>query len=188
MPACPSTRTWLVRSASASARSRVRPSSRARAPANRRDWSRNVTAVTAATGSATAFKLADLVTIFKALPSQYRPRASWIINPDDFGSLASLVDTAGALVLPSLQGDPPSLFGRPVEVDANLAAPAANAKSLIFGDIATAYTIRRVAGVSVQRLEELHSDSGQLGYRARERVDGRVVLAEAARVLSHSAT
>jgi len=160
----------------------------ARAPANRRDWSRNVTAVTAATGSATAFKLADLVTIFKALPSQYRPRASWIINPDDFGSLASLVDTAGALVLPSLQGDPPSLFGRPVEVDANLAAPAANAKSLIFGDIATAYTIRRVAGVSVQRLEELHSDSGQLGYRARERVDGRVVLAEAARVLSHSAT
>jgi len=148
----------------------------------------NVTAVTAATGSATTYKLADLVAVYKAVPAPYRARATWIVHPDDFANLASLADTAGGLVLPGLQSDTPSLLGRPVEIDANLAAPAANAKSLIFGDIATAYTIRRVAGVSVQRLEELHSDSGQLGYRARERVDGRVVLADAARVLAHSAT
>jgi len=79
-------------------------------------------------------------------------------------------------------------LGRPVELDDNLAAPAANAKSLVFGDITAAYTVRRAAGVALQRLEELHSDSGQLGYRARERVDGRVVLADSARALAHSAT
>ena len=35
---------------------------------------------------------------------------------------------------------------------------------------------------------ELHSDNGQIGFRARSRVDGRVVLSDAARALAHSAT
>jgi hypothetical protein len=43
-------------------------------------------------------------------------------------------NTAGGLVLPGLQSDPPSLFGRPVYIDGYLPAPAANAKSIAFGD------------------------------------------------------
>ncbi len=148
----------------------------------------NVPLVTAATGSATAFKLADLTSLYRALPAAYRAKATWLINGDTFAGLASLADTAGALVLPALQGPSPSLFGRPVEIEPYLPAPAAGARSLIFGDLSSAYVIRRVSGVSVQRLEELHSDNGQLGFRGRERVDGRVVLADAARALAHSAT
>jgi HK97 family phage major capsid protein len=148
----------------------------------------NVPLVTAATGSAVSFKLADLVAVFKALPQAYRSRAAWLMNGDDFASLASLTDTAGGLVLPALQGPSPSLFGRPVELEAYLPAPAAGARSIIFGDVKACYAVRRVSGVSVQRLEEIYSDNGQLGYRARERVDGRVVLGDAARALAHSAT
>jgi len=147
-----------------------------------------VTAVTAATGSAVSFKLSDIVAVYKALPAAYRGRAVWIMNGDDFASLASLTDSAGGLVLPALQATEPSLFGRPVVVDAYLPAPAANAKSVLFADFSSAYVIRRVSGISVQRLEELHSDNGQLAFRGRERVDGRVVLADAARALQHSAT
>jgi HK97 family phage major capsid protein len=147
-----------------------------------------VAAVTAAVGSSTAFKLADLTSIYRAVPAPYRAKATWLVHPDDFAGLASLVDSSGGLVLPSLQGPSPSLFARPVELEPYLAAPAAGAKSLIFGDVRMAYTVRRVAGVSVQRLEELHSDNGQLAFRGRERVDGRVVLADAARALQHSAT
>jgi HK97 family phage major capsid protein len=147
-----------------------------------------VTAVVAAAGSAAAYKLADLASIYRALPAPYRAKATWLINGDTFAGLASLADTAGALVLPALQGPSPSLFGRPVEIEPYLPAPAAGARSLIFGDLSSAYVIRRVSGVSVQRLEELHSDNGQLGFRGRERVDGRVVLADAARALAHSAT
>jgi len=147
-----------------------------------------VTAVTAATGSATAYKLADLTSIYRAVPAPYRAKATWLVHPDDFAGLASLVDSSGGLVLPSLQSAAPSLFARPVEIEPFLPAPAANARSLIFGDIRLAYSIRRVAGISVQRLEELHSDNGQLGYRARERVDGRVTLGDACRALQHSAT
>jgi HK97 family phage major capsid protein len=146
------------------------------------------TVVTAATGSSTSYKLADLVTVYKALPAAYRPNATWLMNADDFGSLAGLVDTAGGLVLPSLQFDPPSLFGRPVLVSADLPTPAANAKSLAFGAWKRAYGIRRVNGVAFQRQDEVHSDTGQVGLRAHARCDGRPLLADAARILAHSAT
>jgi HK97 family phage major capsid protein len=114
--------------------------------------------------------------------------ASWLINGDDFAELAALADTAGGLVLPSLQFDPPSLFGRPVFISGDLPAPAANAKSLAIGDWKRAYGIRRVNGIELRRQEELHSDSGQVGYRTVARVDGRPLLTDAARILAHSAT
>jgi len=147
-----------------------------------------VAAVVAATGSAVSFKLSDIVAVYKSLPAAYRARAVWVLHPDALAGLGALTDSAGALVLPALQSSTPSLSTRPVEVDANLPAPAANARSVLFADFQSAYVIRRVSGISVQRLEELHSDSGQLGFRAQERVDGRVCLADAARVLQHSAT
>jgi HK97 family phage major capsid protein len=147
-----------------------------------------ITVVTAATGSATTFKLADLVAVFKAVPAQYRASASWLIAADDFAAVASLADSAGGLVLPSLQFDPPSLFGRPAYVDGYLPAPAANARSIVFGDFRLGYGIRRVQGVGLQRQDELHSDSGQVGFKAFARVDGRVLLADALRILQHSAT
>ena len=146
------------------------------------------TVVNAATGSSTSYKLADLVTVYKALPAAYRANATWLVNADDFGSLAGLVDTAGGLVLPSLQFDPPSMFGRPVLVSAELPTPAASAKSLAFGDWKRAYCVRRVKGVGLTRQEELHSDSGQVGYKLLARVDGRPLLSDAARILAHSAT
>jgi len=108
-------------------------------------------------------------------------------NADDFARLAGTADTAGGLVFPGLQFDPPSLFGRPVYI-AELPAPAASAKSLVFGDMKRAYGIRRVNGVTFQRQEELLSDSGQVGLRAYARCDGRALLAYAARTLAHSAT
>jgi HK97 family phage major capsid protein len=146
------------------------------------------TVVNAATGSSTSYKLADLLSVWSALPSGYRANASWLINADDFGKLAALVDTAGALVLPSLQFSPPGLFGRPVYITGELPAPAANAKSLVLADFQRAYAIRRVTGISMQRLDEIHSDLGQVGYRLIARSDGKVLLADAGRILAHSAT
>jgi len=79
-------------------------------------------------------------------------------------------------------------LGLPVYTDPDMAAPAANAKSLLVGDISRAYMIRRVDGFYMQRQDELHSDNGQVGFRGYHRVDGRVVLAAAAVALAHSAT
>jgi hypothetical protein len=95
---------------------------------------------------------------------------------------------AGGLVFPSLQFDPPSLMGRPVYISGDLPAPAANAKSLVFGDFKRAYAVRRVRNIGLIRYDELYSNTGQYAYRAFERVDGRHLIADAARILAHSAT
>jgi len=70
----------------------------------------------------------------------------------------------------------------------NLAAVGANAKSAIVGDFSKGYTIRRVNGVFMQRQNELHSDSGQVGFRSYLRLDGKVLLADALRVVAFAAT
>jgi HK97 family phage major capsid protein len=144
--------------------------------------------VNAATGSSVIYKAADLQAVYLALPAGYRGNASWLVNADDFGKLAGTTDSAGSLAFPSLHFDPPSIFGRPVFVSGDLPAPAASAKSLVFADFKRAYGVRRVNSVEMQRQDELHSDVGQVGYRARNRVDGRPLLADAARILAHSAT
>jgi HK97 family phage major capsid protein len=55
-------------------------------------------------------------------------------------------------------------------------------------DISAAYTVRRVTGLGLQRLEELYSNNGQVGYRLFWRLDGQPVDLAAAIVLRHSAT
>jgi HK97 family phage major capsid protein len=146
------------------------------------------TVTTAATGSSTLYKGADIQAFYKALAPAYRLNASWIMHPDDYASLAGTLDTAGAFAFPTLQSSSPTLFGRPVYLGPNMPAPAASAKSLAFGDWQRAYCVRRVRGVGVERLEELYSENGQVGYKAAARVDGRPTLAAAAIIGAHSAT
>jgi HK97 family phage major capsid protein len=75
-----------------------------------------------------------------------------------------------------------------VYVSPDFPAAAANARSAFFGDLSLAYTVRRVRGLGVQRILELHSETGQIGWRAFERVDARPTVLEAGLVLRNSAT
>ena len=50
---------------------------------------------------------------------------------------------------------------------------------MAFGDFKRAYVISDRIQISVQRLTELYAESGQVGFLARKRVGGQVVLAEA---------
>jgi HK97 family phage major capsid protein len=152
--------------------------------------SSGVTVSQAATGNATAFTYAGLVSFVYALPYQYRRNAVWIFSDSAVKNLYLLVDGQQRPIWatdPSSTG-PDTLLGYPVYTSPDLAVSAASAKVGIFGDIRRGYRIRRVNGFSLQRQNELHSDNGQVGFRGYERVDGRVVLADAMRVLQHSAT
>ena len=147
-----------------------------------------VATVVASAGSTTTFTLADFRAAFAALPDAYKPNASWIMSASAFLNAASRLDTAGAPAIPSLHAATPTLFSRPVYISSELPAAAANARSVVVGDIAAGYTVRRVRGLGLHRQQEIHSDQGQLGLRLYERVDGRVTLPDALRILSHSAT
>jgi len=145
------------------------------------------TVSTAPAGNVTTFSRAAILQFYLALAPEYRAEASWILHPTDFGNLVVLEHASGGLSFPSLQNPQPSLFGRPVYVDAQLPTPAASAKSLLFGNMALAYGVRRVRGVGLVRQDQLHSDLGQVGYRMFSRVDGKPLLGAAAIIGQHSA-
>jgi HK97 family phage major capsid protein len=146
------------------------------------------TVSTAPTGNVTTFSRAAILQFYLALAPEYRAEASWVLHPTDFGNLSVLEHASGGLSFPSLQNPQPSLFGRPVYVDAQLPTPAASAKSLLFGNMALAYGVRRVRGISLQRQDELHADTGGIGFRLFARVDGKPLLGAAAIIGAHSAT
>lgn len=146
------------------------------------------TVATAATGSTLSFTKADVATAYATLPVAYLPTASWVMAPTAFRSLAGLVDTAGGLVFPTLHAAQPTLYARPVYVSPDLPTSAASARSVVFGDISQAYTVRRVSGLGLHRQDEIFSNNGQVGYRIFWRLDGRPVDLAAGIILRHSAT
>jgi HK97 family phage major capsid protein len=149
-----------------------------------------VTVSTAATGNATSFTYSALATFMFALPYQYRRNAVWVFADTAVRNLYTLVDSQQRPLwnVNVSQTGPDTFLGRPIYTSPDLAAPGANAKSGIFGDIAQAYQVRRVNGFSLQRQNELYSNNGQVGFRGFERVDGRIRNASAAIVLQNSAT
>ena len=150
----------------------------------------NITTVTAATGNATTFSYSALVTGVFSLPFQYRRNASFIVNDAAARNLYLMVDGQQRPLwsVNVAAAGPDTFLGYPIYTDPDVPAPGANNISVLFGDWKRTYIIRRVTGFSVQRQNELYSANGQVGFRAFERVDGRVVLAAAGIALAHSAT
>ena len=152
--------------------------------------SSGVTVSQAAVGNSTSFTYSALVNFIFALPYQYRRNASWIFSDTGVKNFYTMLDSQNrplwAVNVKEGQGD--TFMGYPIYSSPDLAAVGVSAKSGIFGDIKRGYTIRRVNGFSLQRQTELYSNNGQVGFRGFERVDGRVVLADAMRVLQNSAT
>lgn len=150
----------------------------------------NITLATAAVGNTTTFNYAALVTAIFTLPAQYRAGASFIVNDTSARNLYLMVDSQGRpLWNVNMAADGPDTFlGYPIYTHPDVPAPAISVISLLFGNWAKAYLIRRVDGFHLQRQSELYSNTGQVGFRGWERVDGKVVLAAAGIALKHSAT
>jgi HK97 family phage major capsid protein len=73
------------------------------------------------------------------------------------------------------------LLGRPVVIDPNVAAPGANAKSVVFGDF-SAYYIRDVRGVRFERSDDFTFANDLVSFRAILRTDGDLVDESAVKV------
>jgi HK97 family phage major capsid protein len=92
-----------------------------------------------------------------------------------------LKDTTGQyLWQPGLQaGDPSQLLGRPLYTNPDVPAVGTAATSLVFGDVARAYTTPLNASITIQRLNELYAATGQVGFRGYVRIGGDVTLKDA---------
>ena len=141
------------------------------------------TGVTAA--SATAITADEMIDLFYSLKAPYRRNAVWVLNDSTIKAIRKLKDNQGQyLWQPSLTaGAPDLLLGKPVRTSAYMPAIAADAKTVAFGDFSY-YWIADRQGRSFKRLNELYAATGQVGFLASQRVDGKLVLPEAIKVLA----
>jgi HK97 family phage major capsid protein len=154
-------------------------------------WNNNATVgVTAATGNTTTIPADNLFDLIHSILPPYRPGSVFVGNDAAIKALRKLKDTTNQyLWAPGLTaGAPDTILSYPVYADPDVPAPAANARSLGFGNFQQGYTIRDVDGIAMQRLNELYAANGQVGYRAYHRTEGKITNASAIKVFVNSAT
>ena len=62
-----------------------------------------------------AFAASDFYKLQNSLGPRFQPNARWMINLSTLNSARQFETTNGALKFPSLQDNPPTLLGRPVD-------------------------------------------------------------------------
>ena len=136
----------------------------------------------------TAVTADELISLVYALKSPYRRNAKFLTNDATIAAIRKLKDGNGVyLWQPSLQaGEPDKLLGYDLYTSPYVPQMEAGAYSVAFGDFKN-YWIADRAGRTVQRLNELYSTNGQVGFVATERVDGKVILPEGIKLLKMKA-
>ena len=131
----------------------------------------------------------DVLDLVYALKRPYRKKASFIMNDQTLAALRKLKDNNGAYIWqPSYQaGEPDRLLGYAVHTSAFAPELAAGKPVMAFGDFSY-YTIGDRGSRSMQELRELFAGNGMIGYVAKERVDGLLVLPEAVQIMKAGAS
>ena len=148
---------------------------------------------TAETGKTTAAAAAitadEVIDLYHSLRSPYRKNAVFIANDSTVKSVRQLKDSNGMyLWQPGLkEGQPDTLIGNRIISSAYMPEIGAGKKPILFGDISY-YWIADRQGRTFQRLNELYAETGQVGFRTFQRVDGKLTLAEAVKTLACKAS
>ena len=138
--------------------------------------------------SAAALTCDEVIDLYYALRSPYRKNSVWLTNDSTVKALRKLKDGNGQYIWqPSLTaGTPDTILSRPVRTSAYMPEIASGAKTLAFGDFSY-YWIADRQGRTFKRLGELFAPTGQVGFLGSQRVDGKLILAEAVKVLQQKA-
>lgn len=126
-----------------------------------------------------AMKSDDMIDLVYGLKRPYRKNASFIMNDATLATLRKLKDNNGAYIWqPSYkEGEPDRVLGYPVHTSA-----FAPKDAIAFGDYSY-YNIGDRGSRSFADLRELFAGNGMVGFVAKERVDGKLILPEAVKIL-----
>ena len=130
----------------------------------------------------------ELIDLHYSLRAPYRARAVWVMNDATVKTVRKLKDGNGQyLWQPALTaGTPDMILGRPVHTSVFAPEVKAGARTVAFGDLGY-YWIADRQGRSFKRLNELFATTGQVGFLASQRLDGKLILPEAVKVLTQKA-
>lgn len=151
--------------------------------------------VTGTTGQTLTIIYDNLVGMIESIDYAYQQEGalSWLTSQTLRGVIRKIKDTSGRpIYLPgygSLQEDVgDSLLGFPLQINNDMPAPAANAKSLSFGQHKK-YLIRDAMDVTLFRFDDsAYMSKGQVGFLAWSRAGGNLLDLAAVKLYQHSAT
>lgn len=140
------------------------------------------------TAGSSVITVDELIDLFYSLKSPYRKKAAFVMNDATVKSIRKLKDGSGQyLWQPSMTaGTPDTILNRPVFTSSYVPTIAAGAKTIAFGDFGY-YWVADRQGRSFKRLNELFATTGQVGFMATQRVDGKLILPEAIKLLQQKA-
>ena len=124
----------------------------------------------------------DIINLIYSLKRAYRKDASFIVNDQTIAAIRTFKDNNGAYMWqPSYQSDEPDKL-LAYDVHTSQFAPV---DAIAFGDYSY-YNIGDRGTRSFKQLTELFAGNGMIGYVAKERVDGKLILPEAVQILKIS--
>lgn len=140
------------------------------------------------TAGAAAITMDEVMDLFYSLRAPYRRNSVFIMNDSTVKALRKLKNGNGDYIWQAsvTAGTPDTLLNRPVYTSTFMPTIAASAKTILFGDLGY-YWVADREGRSFKRLNELYAPTGQVGFLASERVDGKLILPEAVKVLAMKA-
>lgn len=137
-----------------------------------------------ATTAGVSITFDDVMELFYSLRSPYRKKAVWVLNDSTVKALRKLKDGNGNYIWqPSVSaGVPDTILNRPYKTSSYVPEIGAGKKCMAFGDFSY-YWIADRSGRTFKRLNELFAMTGQVGFLAMERLDGKLILPEAIKTL-----
>ena len=138
----------------------------------------------ATAASATAVTFDDIFKLYYSLKSPYRAKASFLCNEELLLQLMTIKDGQGQYIWrPALDiGKPDTILGRPIYTSGFMPGVARGNKVMTFGDYSY-YWVADRASRTFRRLNELFASTDQVGFMTTQRVDGKLILPEAVKVL-----
>jgi HK97 family phage major capsid protein len=124
----------------------------------------------------------EVVTLYFSLKAEYRENAVFLMHDETAMLLRTLKDTTGNYLW-NASND--TIFSKSVVTSSHMPTIAAGAKSIVFGDLSYYWIVERQP-LTIKVLSELYARQGQIGFSAFERLDGKLILPEAVKILQQA--
>lgn len=133
----------------------------------------------------TAISADEIIDLIHSVDSAYRNsgRARFMLSDTLLASLRKLKDENGTYIWAAgLASAPATLFGFPYTVNNDFPGFGANALPIAFGDFSK-YKVRAVGGPEIITVKELFASDGLVGFKAIQRLDGKLTDSKAVKTL-----
>jgi HK97 family phage major capsid protein len=118
----------------------------------------------------------DLVNLEHSVDPTYRRGAKYMFHDQTLASIKKILDKFGRPIwVPGIAvSEPDRINGYEYVINQAIPQIAASNVTVAFGDMKK-FQVRKVSGISVQRLSELYAANGQVGFLSTMRVDSNLL-------------